>query len=165
MYGIPCCYWQDCPIPQEGRTEGLNCMKTSNRRSKGQHLHQKQKALKRRPAPSRPSRICSYRGNALFFLSWWVHSDGRTVAYASIAVETSSALAGELGSLFGAADSVGVAAVPPSETRVFLRLPSLVEDCIFGDQRVTDFISVAFIYTGHPSIHPCIIQPSIFCLF
>lgn len=57
-----------------------------------------------------------------------VNSDQRTVAYASIPVETSSALAGELGSLFGAADGVGVAAVPPSKTRVLFWLPSFGKD-------------------------------------
>lgn len=57
-----------------------------------------------------------------------VNSDRRTVAYASIAIETSSTLAGELGSLFGAADGVGVTAVSPSKTRVFFRLPSFIKD-------------------------------------
>lgn len=88
-------------------------MKTLNRGSKGQHLHDSRKlGGEDQPFLQRKRSFGS------------VHSDQRTVAYVSVPIETSSALAGELGSLFGAADGVGVTAVPPSETRVLFWLPS-----------------------------------------
>lgn len=54
-------------------------------------------------------------------------SCSRTVAEASVPVETSGALAAELVPLLRAADGVGVTAVAPSEAGVFFGLPSWTE--------------------------------------